>query len=100
MPRDRYQQGHLRKSGKRVPVWKGCWYIYRVDGSKKHTSATLGRVSDMSKAEAQRRLQQMIDETTRQPIPMDTYTVRSFALDVWWPIMASNAQWPSGRATA
>lgn len=89
MPRDRYQQGHLKVMGKRVVVWKGYFYLYRVDGSKKHTSVTLGRRDQMTKAQAQRALQAIIDERTRQPIPMDKYTVEGFATQVWWPIVSS-----------
>ncbi len=59
--RPRYQEGHLRKQGKRKLVWVGCFREDAIaeDGSRvrRQRSVVLGPVSELSKREAHQRLQ-------------------------------------------
>ena len=71
MPRQRYQTGRLTKRGKRVKKWYGSYYVYVRDdeGSERRRFklVSLGLVSEMTKTDAQRKLQRIIDRETAQP---------------------------------
>jgi integrase len=58
MARRRYQQGNVRKRGKRNPVWELQWWedYIRENGSigRRRQSAVLGLVSDLTRREARK----------------------------------------------
>jgi integrase len=63
LSRQRYQRGSLEKTGKRAKVWKGHWYVYEqtpTGEKRKHKSRVIGRVADLTKAEAQKKLDELI----------------------------------------
>jgi integrase len=71
MPRQRYQTGRLFKKGKRRKQWYGRYYVYVLgeegEECRKFKLAVLGAVADLTKTDAQRKLQAIIDRETAQP---------------------------------
>jgi integrase len=70
MSRERYQRGSLKKVGKTRKKWRGRWHIYlkRPDGSEKlcKREKNLGLASELTKAEAQVKLDAEIKASTSQ----------------------------------
>lgn len=70
MSRERYQRGSLKKVGKTRKMWRGRWHVYvrGSDGSEKicKREKILGPVSELSKAEAQEKLDGHIKATNQQ----------------------------------
>ena len=70
MSRERYQRGSLKKVGKIRKMWRGRWHIYvkRPDGSEKlcKREKVLGPVSDLTKAQAQEKLDALIKASAGQ----------------------------------
>ncbi len=70
MSRERYQRGSLKKIGKTRKMWRGRWHIYvkQGDGSEKlcKREKILGPVSELTKGQAQEKLDAMIKASTRQ----------------------------------
>lgn len=66
MAKQRYERGHLTKTTGKPAKWQGEWHIYRiVDGKEKRIHRgprVLGLVSRMTKAEAQKALDDLILE--------------------------------------
>lgn len=73
LPRERYQRGSLRKIGKRRKMWEGRFQVYvrLADGKEKRRDRTkiLGLVSEVTKTEAQKKLDDEISRSTGQPSP-------------------------------
>jgi hypothetical protein len=71
MPRQRYQTGRLFRKGRRRKQWYGRYYVYVLgeDGKerRKFRLVVLGAVTEMTKADAKRKLQRIIDRETAQP---------------------------------
>lgn len=69
MSRERYQRGSLAKVGKTRKKWRGRWHIYekQSDGSEKlcKREKILGPVSELTKAQAQDRLDALIRLTNQ-----------------------------------
>src|ERR1019366_10436090 len=70
MSRERYQRGSLKKVGKTRKMWRGRWHVYvkQPDGSEKlcKREKILGPVSEMTKAQAQEKMDGLIGASTRQ----------------------------------
>jgi integrase len=70
MSRERYQRGSLKKVGKTRKMWRGRWHIYvtEPDGTERicKREKILGPVAELTKAEAQSRLDGHIKATTSQ----------------------------------
>ena len=70
MSRERYQRGSLKKVGKTRKMWRGRWHIYvKVpDGSEKicKRERILGPVVELTKAQAQEKLDALIKASTSQ----------------------------------
>jgi integrase len=70
MSRERFQRGSLKKVGKTRKKWRGRWHIYLKgpDGSEKlcKREKILGLVSELTKAEAQEKLDSEIKASTNQ----------------------------------
>jgi integrase len=70
MSRERYQRGSLKKVGKTRKKWRGRWHIYvkQPDGSERicKREKILGLVSELTKAEAQEKLDALIRTVTGQ----------------------------------
>jgi integrase len=70
MSRERYQRGSLIKVGKTRKMWRGRWHVYLkgIDGSEKicKREKILGAVVDLSKGQAQEKLDGLIKATTAQ----------------------------------
>ncbi len=85
MSRERYQRGSLKKVGKIRKMWRGRWHIYvkRPDGSEKlcKREKVLGPVSDLTKAQAQEKLDALIKASLGQ-ISIEQAANSTFA-DVW-----------------
>src|SRR5579863_8812205 len=85
MSRERYQRGSLKKIGKTRKVWRGRWHVYlkQDDGSEKlcKREKVLGAVSQLTKGQAQEKLDVLIKASTCQissaPPPDPTFA------DVW-----------------
>src|SRR5215467_16049253 len=73
MGRDRYQEGSLVLSGKRIKRWRGHFYVYRKheDGREvRHfRNVFLGFKSEMDKGEAKAALRELIARETRNVAP-------------------------------
>jgi integrase len=71
MPRQRYQRGRVFLKGRRAKKWWGRYYVYVLDenGSerRKWKLEPLGLASEMTKTDARRKLQDIIDRATAQP---------------------------------
>ncbi len=88
--RPRYQQGCLRKRGKRNPVWVGC---YRDDvitdderRVRRQRSVILGRVCDLSKRQALQRLSERLAAINQgKQKPERLITFERFVLERWEP---------------
>ena len=91
MPRQRYQTGRLFKKGTRRKQWYGRFYVYVLeeDGTERRRFKleVLGAVSEMTKTDAQRKLQEIIDRDTSQPgakpdpeIPWEDFIALSTAI--------------------
>jgi len=69
MPRQRYQRGSLNKVGKLRKMWEGKYYVYvsLPDGTEKRRERTkiIGPCSDVGRADAQRKLDRIISDSTR-----------------------------------
>ncbi len=52
MPRKRYEEGHVRKAGKRRRVWIGEYHTYDAAGTRHHHTVELGIRKNLSKADA------------------------------------------------
>ncbi|HYI97112.1 MAG TPA: tyrosine-type recombinase/integrase [Bryobacteraceae bacterium] len=65
--RTRWQRGWVEETGKKVKNWRGHYYVYvrMPDGSERrsHRTVTLGPKAQMRKSEAERKLQQIIENT-------------------------------------
>jgi integrase len=88
VPRERYQRGRLERVGKRTKQWKGIWYVYiqTPDGEhRKHTSDILGRCADLTRAEAQKKLDERIAEGDKSPAATARLTVEQFIRRVYLP---------------
>src|SRR5215467_11444125 len=70
MSRERYQRGSLKKVGKTRKKWRGRWHIYvkQPDGSEKicKREKILGLASELTKVQAQERLDALIRAATGQ----------------------------------
>lgn len=70
MSRERYQRGSLKKVGTTRKMWRGRWHVYviQTEGSEKlcKREKILGPVSELSKAQAQEKLDTLIRASTRQ----------------------------------
>lgn len=70
MSRERYQRGALKKVGKARKMWRGRWHVYvkQPDGSEKlcKREKTLGPVADLTKGQAQEKLDALIKASTAQ----------------------------------
>jgi integrase len=70
MSRERYQRGSLKKVGKFRKMWRGRWHVYvtQADGDEKicKREKILGPVSELTKAEAQAKLDGYIKASTSQ----------------------------------
>lgn len=91
MSRDRYQRGTLEKTGKRNPRWRGHWwpYVIGLDGAERrtHRSKVLGFVSEVSKADAWRALDKLIQRDTSQtPALNNRITLGLFIREVFMPV--------------
>ena len=62
--RSSYQHGHIRKRGKRNPVWEGRWWevVTQADGTEdtQQPSVILGRCRDITKREARVKLDDIL----------------------------------------
>jgi integrase len=70
MSRERYQRGSLKKIGKTQKMWRGRWHVY-VKGPNDAEKVCkreriLGPVSDLTKAQAQQKLDALIEASTGQ----------------------------------
>jgi len=72
MPRNRHQRGYVFETGKRPKKWKGSFYVYvsKEDGTevRQHREVTLGLRTELRKWEAEKRLQEVIDEAGKNPV--------------------------------
>src|ERR1700680_4019170 len=70
MSRERYQRGSLKKVGKTRKMWRGRWHVYvsGPDDSEKlcKREKILGPVSELTKGQAQDKLDGHIKATTSQ----------------------------------
>src|SRR5215469_4260495 len=70
MSRERYQRGSLKKVGKTRKMWRGRWHVYlkQADGSEKicKREKILGLVSELTKGQAQDKLDALIKASTNQ----------------------------------
>jgi integrase len=70
MSRERYQRGSLKKIGKHRKVWRGRWHVYvrQPDSSEKicKREKILGPVADLTRAQAQEKLDSLIKAGTSQ----------------------------------
>ena len=70
MSRERYQRGSLKKIGKTRKMWRGRWHVYvkQADGSEKvcKREKILGPVSELTKGQAQEKLDALIKSGTGQ----------------------------------
>jgi integrase len=70
MSRERYQRGSLQKVGKTRRMWRGRWHVYvtQADGPEKlcKREKILGPVSELTKGQAQEKLDALIKASTRQ----------------------------------
>jgi len=67
MPRERYQRGHLTKTGKTRKMWVAHWFIYEQieDGeNRKHKEKVLGPCAELTRSAAQEILDKLIRETS------------------------------------
>jgi hypothetical protein len=70
MSRQRYQRGALKKVGRARKMWRGRWHIYMTltDGSERvcKREKILGPVSELTKGQAQEKLDALIKSGTGQ----------------------------------
>lgn len=101
MPRERHQRGHLQRVGKRVKQWKGVWYVYipTPEGGERrvHKSRILGRCADLTKGEAQKKLDDAIAERDTSPAAASRLTVAQFLQRVYLP--AKQRGWSTNTRT-
>src|ERR1700693_1696712 len=78
MSRERYQRGALKKVGKTRKMWRGRWHVYvkGPDGAEKicKREKILGAAAELSKGQAQEKLDAEIKATTGQrsgSLPLD-----------------------------
>src|SRR5262249_11683663 len=85
MSRERYQRGSLKKVGKTRKMWRGRWHVYvkQPDGPEKlcKREKILGPVSELTKGQAQEKLDAIIKASTSQ-ITAELHGDPSFA-EVW-----------------
>lgn len=88
MPRDRFQNGRVEETGKRVKKWKGHYYVYvrQPDGTEKraHRAKVLGLKSAMRKREAEEELRKVIERETKQSLSAGAVPLSGKDLTVRW----------------
>lgn len=90
MARPRYQQGCIRKRGKRNPVWVACYRedVIAGDGRRlrRQRSVILGPVAELSKRQAQQRLSERLAAINQgKQKPECLITFQRFVLERWEP---------------
>lgn len=103
MPRQRYQRGSLEKVGKLSKNWQGRYQVYvkLADGTEKRRDRTkiLGPAT-MSKGEAQRLLDALIEESSRPHLRMALPADPTFE-DLWTRyVELKKASWGSAARKA
>ena len=88
--RPRYQEGHLRKRGKRNPMWVGCYRddVIAEDGRRlrRQRSVILGPVRELSKRQAHQRLSERLGAINQgRQKPERLITFERFVLERWEP---------------
>lgn len=103
MPRQRFQRPKVFRSGKYPPVWRGEWHVYVQKNGKerrKHRSATLGRCSEMTRQQAQLKLDALVQqETSQTPKPDGSVTLQEFIESVYLPIRRRKWTSPNSRVS-
>jgi len=91
MPRQKYQQPKIYRSGSRPQVWRADWYTYDADNRRTHRTGTFGPTATITRAVAQRACNERVQtETAQTPPKTATLTLSQLLTDVWLP---SRVRW-------
>jgi len=90
MARRRYQNGCIRKRGKRNPVWELLWWedFIKRDGSlgRRLASKTLGRVRDLTRRQARKLAEEHLRPLNLgRVVPLSTVTLGDFVKQQFVP---------------
>ena len=89
MARRRYQNGCIRKRGKRNPVWELLWWedFIKDDGSlgRRLASRTLGPVRDLTRRQARKLAEHLRPLNLGRVVPLSTITLGDFVQQQFVP---------------
>ena len=91
MPRTKYQNPKIYRSGRRPQVWRADWYTYDSANKRKHRTGTFGPTSTTSRAAAQQACNERVQvETSQTPPKSAPITLSQLLTDVYLP---SRVRW-------